>query len=117
MKRSLLFILSYFACFLTYSQEKLPPFGKPDRQELQMTACAFDKNASAMKLLDYQEKEVIADYGLKIKTERRVKIKIFDKKGFEFANITIPYISRMKGTKITDISAYIHYFDSTGKIV
>lgn len=116
MKR-LLFIANYFIIFSSiHSQEKLPPFGKPDRRELEMSICAFDKNADAMKLLDFQEKEVIADYGLKIKTERRVKIKIFNQKGFEFASISIPY-SRTKGTKVTDISAYIHYIDSPGEII
>jgi hypothetical protein len=114
----LLFLLTVsLPCSLLYSQEKSVQFGKPDRQELEMKECDFDKSANAMKLLDYQEKEVIAEYGLKIKTERRVKIKIFNKKGFESANITIPYISRIKGTRITDISAYIHYLDSNGKIV
>ena len=93
-----------------------PAFGKPDMNELLMKECSFDKNANAMKLLDYEEKEVIAGYGLKIKTERRIRIKIFNEKGFEAASITIPYISRIKGTKITDISAYVYYLDSTGKI-
>lgn len=116
MKRYLLSLI-YLICFsLTHSQEKLPPFGKPDRRELEMTACVFDKNANALKILDYQEKEVVANYGLKVKTERRVKIKIFNSKGFEFADISIPY-SRTKGTKVTDISAYIHYIDSSGEII
>ncbi len=117
MKRSFLPGLLFLLFSSAHSQEKLAPFGKPDRQELEMKECAFDKNANAMKLLDYQEKEVIVDYGLKIKTERRIKIKIFNEKGFEAANISIPYISRIKGTKVTDISAYIHYFDSSGNIV
>lgn len=82
-----------------------------------MKSCAFDPSASAVKLLDYQEKEVIVDYDLKIKTERRVKIKIFNEKGFEHASIIIPYISRIKGTRITDITAYIHYQDPQGNII
>ena len=117
MKILFLFLTIGLSASFTYSQETLTQFGKPDRRELEMKECAFDKSANAMKLLDYQEKEVIAEYGLKIKTERRVKIKIFNKKGFESANITIPYISRIKGTRITDISAYIHYLDSNGKMV
>jgi hypothetical protein len=116
-------LIIFLICLLPgriFSQKKLkdmPDFGKPDLNELRMSECAFDKGASAMKLLDYQEKEVIAGYGLKIKTERRVRIKIFNEKGFDAASITIPYISRIKGTKITDISAYIYSLDSAGKII
>jgi hypothetical protein len=117
MKRSRLLLAICFTSSIAWSQENLKPFGTPDRLELEMKECAFDKNAGAMKLLDYQEKEVIAEYGLKIKTWRRVKIKIFNQKGFESANIIIPYISRIKGTKFTDISAYIYYLDSAGNIV
>lgn len=115
--KKLLPLLGLLLPFLHYSQDKLIPFGKADKAELTMKECAFERNANAMKLLDYEEKEVIADYGLKIRTERRVKIKIFNEKGFEYANISIPYISRIKGTKITDISAYIYYLDSAGNIV
>lgn len=99
-----------------YGQSQLPPFGQPILQELEMKTCSIDPGADAMKLLDYQEKEIIIDFGFKIKTLRRVKIKIFNPRGFQHANIAIPYISRIKGTKLSDINAYIHYQDAAGRV-
>jgi Domain of Unknown Function with PDB structure (DUF3857) len=98
-----------------YSQEKLPAFGKADRAELNMKECVFEKTASAMRLIDEEEKEVVADFGLKIKSKRRTRIKIFNQDGFDAANITIHYFSKMRGNRITDIDAYIYYLDSSGK--
>ncbi len=99
------------------SQKKLPAVGKADQAELDMKEYPFAKDASALKLFETEEKEITADYGLKIKTQRRVRIKIFTQKGFDAATITVPYISKIKGTKITNIDAYIYYLDSTRKIV
>lgn len=95
----------------------MPAFGQPIRAELELKTCSVDPGADAMKLLDYQEKELIIDFGFKIKTLRRVKIKIFNPGGFRHANISIPYISRIKGSKASDIAAYIHYLDAQGNII
>ncbi|MCX6315674.1 MAG: DUF3857 domain-containing protein [Bacteroidetes bacterium] len=98
------------------AQEKLPAFGKPDAAELDMKECAFEKSANALKLIDEEEKEIIAEYGLKVKTMHRVRIKIFSEKGFSAASVKIPYYSRTRGSKITDLDAYIYFRDSLGKI-
>lgn len=117
MKRFLL-LLFFLSCLCAgHTQEKLPVFGKPDVAELDMRECEFEKQANAMKLLDIEEKEIIADYGLKVKTEKRVRIKIFNRQGFEAATIKIPYISITRGSKVVDLDAYIYYKDSLGKII
>lgn len=117
MKNLFAIILFFLPGLSAFPQAEFIPFGKPLKAELEMKSCAFDPGAAAMKLLDIEEKEVLYDYGFKIKSERRVKIKIFNEKGFDFANISIPYISRAKGTKVTDISAYIYYLDNYGNII
>lgn len=118
MKRFLFLpVICIISAISLHGQKTLPAFGQPIREELDMKTCSFDPSANAMKLLDYQEKEIIVDYGFKIKSVRRVKIKIFNEKGFQHASIKIPYISRIKGTKITDITAYIHYLDPLGNII
>jgi len=116
--RSGLLLLGFFLfCQLARAQVTLPGFGKPIREELELKSCSFDPGADAMKLIDFQEKEVIVDFGLKVKTQHRVKIKIFNERGFKYASISIPYISKIKGTKITDLSAYIHYLDEKGNTI
>ncbi|MEI9913296.1 MAG: hypothetical protein WDO71_28830 [Bacteroidota bacterium] len=100
MKRSFLPGLLFLLFSSAHSQEKLAPFGKPDRQELEMKECAFDKNANAMKLLDYQEKEVIVDYGLKIKTERRIKLKYSTKRDLKQPISLFPISAGSKGQRL-----------------
>lgn len=118
IKRFLILILQSFVVVVTFCQEDLPAFGKADLKELRMKECAFEKDAGAMKLLDIQETELtVTGYDLKISIERRIRIKIFNKSGFDAANIIIPYIRRNKKSKITDISAYIYTLDTAGNIV
>jgi hypothetical protein len=116
MKQAALLLLLLNSVVPMTAQDTLPVFGKPRLDELNMKTCSFDPHANALKLLDYQEIEVVGDYVLKFKTERRVRIKIFNEKGFKYASITIPYNSKNKGIQISDISAYIHYINDAGKI-
>jgi len=115
-----LFIISFLlsaGATLHAQKDGFPDFGKADMKELLMKECDFDKNAPALKLMDYQEAEVLVDYDIRIRTERRVRIKIFNEKGFDFASITIPYYGRKRESKIKDISAYVYNLDSSGKVV
>src|SRR6185503_13695023 len=77
----------------------------------------FEKGANAMKLVDYQEAEIDIDNSVRVEVNRRVRIKIFNKDGFNAANIIIPYIKRNRTSKINDISAYIYNIDSSGNII
>src|SRR5438034_4440469 len=64
-----------------YSQDNIsvPEFGKVDISELQMKECNFEKGASAMNLLQYETVEFqLSEYSYKIKTETRIRIKIFN---------------------------------------
>jgi len=116
MKKLLLSFLPVLLLIKSYAQQKMPEFGKPSLEELLMKECEFEKDASAMKLVDYRESEFILDYTIKIETERRVRIKIFNEKGFNEASIKIPYNGRKRASKITDISAYIYNLDADNKI-
>ena len=115
MKKLFVFILLSFTAFISFSQTELPAFGKADLKELMMKECSFDKEANAMKLIDYQETEITTSgYDIRIKIERRVRIKIFNKSGVDAANIIIPYMRKSKKSKVNDISAYIYNLDSSG---
>jgi hypothetical protein len=102
------------------AQEKLPDFGNISLAELTMKDCPFEKGAGAMNLI--KTATIGFDLGIYshapiVTTEYRVRIKLFRKSGFEAANIKIPYSSRSRSTKITDVSAYIYSLDESGKIV
>ena len=117
MKELFIFFFITTHSIISYSQTEFPEFGKADRQELLMKECEFEKEAAAMKLIDQQETEISLVNDLKIEIIRRIRIKIFNKQGFDAANIIIPYIRRNKTSKVNDITAYIYNLDSSGKIV
>jgi hypothetical protein len=99
------------------AQPRITYFGEPDMDEMKMTVYEKDRNASAVKLLTYQETEFFFENTtIRVKTEKRERIKIFNKEGYRYASIKIPYMSRNKA-KITDITAYIYYLDPSGKII
>src|SRR4030095_8193008 len=115
MKKLFIFILLSFTVYISFSQNEFPAFGKADLKELMMKECSFEKEANAMKLIDFQETEITANqYDIRIKIERRVRIKIFNKSGVDAANIIIPYMRKSKKSKVNDISAYIYNLDSSG---
>ena len=115
MIRSSIFIFIIFSAVNSFSQAGYPSFGKADINELLLKECPFEKDADAMKLFDLQETEIfINGVDLRIQSERRIRIKIFNKEGFDAANISIPYLQRSKKSKVVDISAYIYNIDSSG---
>jgi len=120
MKRIfILFLLFIICCCKIFAQQKLPDFGKIDIADLQMTECAFDKSADAMIL--FNDAKVTFETGIygytEVVTEKRVRIKIFNEKGFSAASISIPYINRSKLSKVRDVAACIYNLDDNGKIV
>jgi hypothetical protein len=112
---------TFFLCLSKYAvaQDNLPEFGQPDMAELTMKECAFEKNANAMNLVRTATIWFDKSYwtGLfSVHTENRVRIKIFNARGFAAANVKIPY-SNKKNSSIAEVEAYIYYLDARGKIV
>lgn len=113
--RNILVIPLFFALvYNVKAQDVVPDFGKVSMEEMQMKECSFDKNAAAMVLLDVQETKVTEN---KMISERRIRIKIFNKEGYKHASILIPFVSKKRASKITDLSAYTYNLDSAGKII
>jgi hypothetical protein len=118
-----LFLLLFFSA-IAYSQKmvKLPEFGKVDLSELQMTECAFDKGAAAMVIFDEAESVFrlnLTSAGLPYfeQTDHRTRIKIFNQKGFDNANIKIRYPSSSNMVSITHLSAQTYNLDASGNMV
>src|SRR5262249_6419427 len=118
MKKICFALTALAAASVAFSQKELPDFGKIDLADLQLKSCSFEPSANALKLFDSEEVEFDpSDYSTKLRTERRVRIKIFNEKGYAYASITIPYFSKKRVTKIKDLEGVVYNLDETGKIV
>lgn len=84
-----LFLLSLllFSSFLLAQQPSLK-WGKISEKEWNMDVCTFDSSASAIILM---ENEVIFFSQGRAYLEVHRRIKILDKKGFDYANLEVPY--------------------------
>jgi len=84
----LLLIVALLATTFIRAQD-FGPLGNFTLQELQMKECAFDKDATAVVLIE----EARSDYNdqRNLITVYHVRIKILKEKGIEQANITIPF--------------------------
>lgn len=90
-----LFVLSYFFALTvnTKAQKEPMKFGKIPKEDLKMEVCPFDSAANAMLLCDFGKSNIVfdrTDFTFKLMYERHVRIKIFNKEGYEHANIEIP---------------------------
>jgi hypothetical protein len=92
----------------------LPDFGKVDKSELEMKSCDFDDKAEAMVLLDDGILEFVGDH---LELKRRVRIKVFNKKGADWADIHLPYLSAQKEEDITGIDAVTYNLDANGNVL
>lgn len=114
--------LLVLACVsIAQKQPNLPDFGKVDKSELTMKECAFEKNAPAMVLFNKGESVFAINYGatnpIFSQTVHHMRIKIFNKKGFENANIKIRYRSSDKDISIKGLKAQTYNLDAAGNIV
>ena len=106
----------YFLIFSISHAQQLPAFGKVSQEELLMKECAFETSASAMYLLNEEIISFKQDaYDSKTIYERRARIKIFDKQGYEYATVVIPD-AKSRGTKVTDLDAYVYNLTTDGKL-
>src|SRR5688572_27950773 len=114
---TLLFTLAILPSFL-FAQRTFPEFGKSDMSELELKSCSFEPDANAMVLFDVQEVEFEAQaFGDRVNTIRRVRIKIFNEKGYSAGTVRIPYYSKRKLTKVNELKGTIFSLDASGQIV
>ena len=102
-------ILSFLFSVISYSQMDFPALGSFSADEISTKQCSFDPEAEAIILLD----KAVAGYDdeYRLITERRIRIKILNEKGFDRANITIPFYSKDDFEYITRIVAYTYNFE------
>ena len=120
MKQYYILILLLSSLQISAQYRKLPDFGKVDVSELQLKECSFDKNSSAMVL--FSEGESLFKLDLNVtnpvfrQTEYHVRIKIFNKDGFNQANVKITYPIR-SDVSVRRLTAQTYNLDASGNIV
>jgi Domain of Unknown Function with PDB structure (DUF3857)/Transglutaminase-like superfamily len=117
MRKYLLACISTLLMCTIQAQNDPPDFGKIDKSDLLLKQCEFDPDAAAYKLIDIGD--VRYDYdarGLKIVSERRIRIKILKDKGLDEANIKIPYISQDQLESIDNLTAVTYNLDDAGNV-
>jgi hypothetical protein len=93
----------------------LPEFGVVDKEELEMKACDFDDNAEALVLLDDGTLDFVIGRGIEMK--RRIRIKILNDKGLDWANVHLSYYSERNVQDILGLEAQTYNLDAAGNIV
>ncbi|MCJ8165759.1 DUF3857 and transglutaminase domain-containing protein [Pontibacter sp. E15-1] len=102
-----LFILLHGAAL--QAQDEAAKFGKIDKAELEMRSYAPDTSAAAVILSDYAFSRFDFKAGLKVLTERHIRIKILKKSGYDWANVSIPYYSyESTRDKVTGVKGYTY---------
>ncbi|WP_175404143.1 DUF3857 domain-containing protein [Mucilaginibacter sp. PPCGB 2223] len=89
MKKTITLITFCLATCTAFAQLQKITYGKVDIADLELKQCDFEKDANAMVL--YDKGEVYYDDRFNIIMERIKRIKIFNDKGKDEANIRIPY--------------------------
>jgi len=97
------------------SDPHLPAFGSVDKADLEMKECDFDDKSEAMVLLDDGQLEYV--YGSGMVLQRRVRIKILNDKGLDWANVHLKYKSARSTQDISGLEAQTYNLDPGGNIV
>lgn len=117
-KLTLAFTGFFFVLYSSFGQKNIYELGKIGIADLNLKSCSFEPDAVAMKLLDIQETRFeYGSYGSRLKTERRIRIKIFSERGYDHASIKLPYFSKKGESKIKAIKAVIYNIDKEGKVI
>jgi hypothetical protein len=97
-----------------YADPNLPAYGQVEKADLEMKECDFDDKAEAMVLVDDGVMEFVDGFDLK----RRVRIKILNNKGLDWANVRISFYNIAGGMNyISDIEAQTYNLDASGAVV
>ena len=101
--------------------QKVPmKFGKISKEELLMESCLFEKDANAMVLCEYgtMSFDLHPEGYFITKFYFHTRIKIFNKEGYDYANVEIPFYQAdaFGREKVTSIKAVAYHLEN-GKIV
>lgn len=105
----LFYLLLIFPLSFLYGQ-KLPlpyEYGKISQEEFTMKRYSEDTTASAVFLMNMGQMKVIATSFPKYKVTYYYRIKLFDKKAFDLADVELAFFGKKKVEKVSDLKAQI----------
>jgi hypothetical protein len=114
------FILFAFTLFsyLTQAQELVSTFGTVSKADLESRKSLLDEKAEAEVIFSLAEIELTFYNGLlEVLVRKHERIKIFNEKGLEEANIKIKYLSQNNMELISKMEAQTYNLDNNGNIV
>jgi hypothetical protein len=114
-------LLSLWCSIALYTAPALAddfPYGQFSLNELKMSGYAKDATANALVLYEYGKTWISSNDGLPLYHEYHVKIKIFNAKGFEHGNISIPIYKSDNNSfeEVRDIEGITYYTDEQGNM-
>lgn len=119
MKFYIPFILCVLLMMNSFADKEFKAnLGKVSTEELTMTHCSIDSGANAAILFDIGKSEVKfeADRGFSLEFTRHVRIKVFNKEGYDHANIEIMlYKSDNDAERLTSFKGYTHNLEGKAK--
>jgi hypothetical protein len=117
MNRIIPILLFLFTLSGAYAQPLSEPFGKVNPDDLKSKKSATEPGAEAEVIFDVQEIEVTLFNGaLEILIKKHERIKIYNEKGLEEANIKIPYIARSGAEVISKLEGNTYNLGESGSM-
>jgi len=92
----------------------LPDFGTVDKADLEMKKCDFDDKAEAEVLID---DGMLEWTGQNLQFKRRIRIKILNSKGLDWANVHLSYKSERGEQDIKSLEAKTYNLDANGNVI
>ena len=102
MKKSILFFILILLSTFSIAQD-YPDFGVPDKEEIEMKECSFEKDAAAVVLI--HEAFSYSEDNSQLITTHHIRIKILKQSGTKAANISIPYFRKNDFERISQLEA------------
>jgi hypothetical protein len=118
MKTPLILLAFLLLSWLANAQQAVPAFGTVSKAELESRKSSLDDKAEAEVVFDVANIELTFYDGLlEVLVKKHERIKIFNEKGLDEANIKINYLTRNNMELVTKLEAQTYNLDNSGNIV
>jgi transglutaminase-like putative cysteine protease len=111
-------LILFLLLTISLTAQKLPSLGKIDKEDILYKECSYDKDAPAEYLIDYGEvRYFFTSSDFVNEGYYRVRIKIFNEKGLEYANVRLPYYTKSNRQSVGRIEGYTFNVDDAGNVI
>lgn len=115
--KSIIVLLLLVTLHTQTTAQKIPSFGKIDKEEFKTKECSYDKEATAEYLLDVAEvRYYFTSSDFVNETTTRIRIKILNEKALELANVRLSYYSAGNRQRIRGIEGQTFNLNANGEV-